>query len=358
MAQRLDRAASSCPPLRCLPVQMPGHGRSLALEVGGQVGTQQLLDPELGAMWPVRGDQSGGPFQGTEQIGSVGPPGQLRRERTGDRVTDARPSEQVDLLGRDVREDLAGQVVGHGAVVPGEVGQEVVGCRVSAQRHGSEPDSGDPPVGAGVQQGRLLVIEEQPAEPGESGCLLDRERQLLGAQLVQPLLHAEPRDRQAGVEPARHHEPDVGQTVAHEDVQTLQHVLAAEVVGVIEHEPHPRGQSGEGVEHVGHEIRTHRRPWHDEGVQGIRRLQCRAGREGGQHRVPEPSGIVVLLVQGHPGARDVLPADPVGQEQRLAVAGGRADERERTVLALVQGGQQCRTVHELCWKAGNSRLGP
>ena len=94
---------------------------------------------------------------------------------------------------------------------------------------------------------------------------------------------------------------------------------------------------------------TRLRRWLDGGTAGQAASAC-------EDRGPQAAGVVVLLVQRNPGAGHVVTADPVGQQERLAVAGRGADEGEGAVLTVVQGAHQGRPGDELRGEVGNSCL--
>ena len=277
--QRFDRSVLSCPPGGRLPVQLRRRRRAVAVEVGGQVGAHQLLDAELRPVRPGRHDETGRALEGAEHVGGVGAAGQLRGQRGRDGVADARPAEEVAFLLRDVGEHLAGEVVGHRALVAGEGGEEVVGGGVVAQRQGGEPDPRGPPVGARMEVGGLPSGEVQAAEFREGRGLLGRE----ASCAVRSSHSRSSRRSRATGSAGSNRLASTSRTVLRRwrsrswrpcRVSGLRRWCASSSTSATR-----TGRRRERLQQVGEEVDAHRRAGHDEAAQAARRRHCRAGRE-------------------------------------------------------------------------------
>ena len=101
---------------------------------------------------------------------------------------------------------LAEQIVGDGAVVPGELPHEPRGVVGVLQGQGGQAQCGGPALGARHQRGDLgarechRLVVEQPL--GLGGV----ERQLVGAHLPEPVRELEPVEPDRGVEAAAEHD--------------------------------------------------------------------------------------------------------------------------------------------------------
>ena len=95
-------------------------------------------------------------FESVEHTACVVASAQLRGECGGHGVTDAGHAQEVLQVGGQPAEDLADQVVGHRAVVTGELGEERLVVGRLRQAESGQPQARGPPPGAPVQDLDLL----------------------------------------------------------------------------------------------------------------------------------------------------------------------------------------------------------
>ena len=111
------------------------------------MGAQQFLDAVDLAARPGRGHQRGLMFESVQHTARVLASAQLRGERGGQGVTDAGYAQEVLQVGGQPAEDLTDQVVGHRAVITGELGEErVVVARLRHAARGQPHPAAHPPV--------------------------------------------------------------------------------------------------------------------------------------------------------------------------------------------------------------------
>ena len=121
-----------------------------------------------------------------------------------------------------------------------------------------------------------------------------------------------------------------------------------QVVHVVEDQPDRLWQTGQGGGELRDELRLGSGPPDPRGLPPAGTRHGRAAGHRGHHRGPQPPRIVVARIEADPrrvhrgaGLR------PVRQQQRLPVAGRRADQCDVGGRARVQVGAQVRACHEL-----------
>ncbi len=217
------------------PLQQPEVVRPRPSQLRAQELEQQsvVAIPDLGAgvagHEEVRGRELG------QHPAAVAPAGQGVRQLSGDRVGHRGAEEKLPQpIGLTV-EDLVQQIVGHGAVVPGEAAQEAgaVGLRGKGQR--GEADAGSPPLGPPVQRLDVARCEFGRERLQGLAALLECEGQVGGTDLREVVGEAQSLQAQARVGPGRDHQSKRRRPVE----QRLQFALddrALDLVKVVEHE--------------------------------------------------------------------------------------------------------------------------
>ena len=76
------------------------------------------------------------------------------------------------------------------------------------------------------------------------------------------------------------------------------------------------------------------------------------------HRItPEPGRVVIARVQRQPRGWPLAAPGPVGQQDRLAVPGGSADQHQAPPQSLIKLFRQTRAGHQARPRAGHMQLG-
>ena len=144
------------PPAGGHRVQLGRPPRAPALQVGEQMRAQQLLNL-VGLARPARRrDQGGLPLEPIEDTAGLLPFRQRGGEPDRHQVTDADHAQELLRGLRQPGQDLPNQIVGHRAVVSGEVGEERLAVGGLLHGAGGQPQTGDPAAGPPVQHLDLL----------------------------------------------------------------------------------------------------------------------------------------------------------------------------------------------------------
>ena len=339
VCKRLSGPPLLRPPERCAPVHLGRQVRSVTAQVRDELGAQQLGDPVLGSRRARTGDQASTPHQLVEHVGRVFAVGEFDGQTPRKGPGDADTAQGLPLRGLEAGEHLVDEVVRDRALVPRELGQEAVRIGVRVQRHGRQPQPGDPAARPHLQQRDLRRRQPQPQQLHQRRRLLVGEQQLLVAHLVEPLLHPQPGQRQGRVTPAREHEPETARGAAHEHLETMAYRGALQVLDVVQHQAHPLRQGREALQQLAEEVQLDRLARHNESAQTAVGRHGRERRQGGEHRAPHPSGVGVLGFEAYPRCRRVGGrTDPGGQQGCLSRPGRGAHERQVPVGAAVEGG--------------------
>jgi hypothetical protein len=145
-------------------------------------------------------------FQGVEDLAGVRAAGQRRGERRRQRITDAHRAQQVQHLGRQPREDLPDQVVGDGAAVAGEVGEEPVGIVGLAQGQRRQPQPRGPALRLLDQQAQLVRAQQHVGRGEQLPRFGHGEPEGLGADLAHLGVQPHPAQREGRIAPPAEHE--------------------------------------------------------------------------------------------------------------------------------------------------------
>jgi hypothetical protein len=118
---------------------------------------EQLVIPVGAPPWSHRGDEAVGPLQtGQHRLAAVAA-GEGVGQVAVQLVDDAGPQQEAaHLVGLPIQH-LPGQVVGDALVVTGELGHEPVWVRLLLHGHDREPKPSGPSLGAGLQQGQVVL---------------------------------------------------------------------------------------------------------------------------------------------------------------------------------------------------------
>ena len=319
------------------PMQVGGAVGPPSPQVGVQVGAQQRMEAEPPLALAVAHHQRRPVLQVGQHVGGVAAFGQRGGQRRGDGVAHAHREQHLDHLVGQRGEDLADEVVGDRLPVAGEIGEERRRVRGLAQRDAGQAQRRGPARRLRVQQPVLRGGDADVGPRQHGRGLLGGEGERGRAQLAQLAREAKPPQAQRRVGAARQHQPQARRPVLEQGLQARDRVGVDQLLQVVEHH-HERPRHGhervdDGVEELGAAAR------HLGEAHGAQRVAVRDGRhrrERGEHARPEPPVGVVLAVQREPGDPAGAPGDPVGQQERLAVARGRRDEDDLAVAGVVK----------------------
>ncbi len=327
-----------------------------ARQLGGvpvvQLGPEQLGEQRVVAVpGPGRAGGRGEhvlALQPGQDPGPVGAAGQRVRQVAAEPVGDTRPEQERPQLGGLGGQHLLDQVAGDGPVVAGQVGHEPPWLGVLAQREGGQPQPGRPALGPPPQRLQLGPGQLDPVAGQQHGRLLEREGQVGLAELGELAGHPQPVQGQRRVGAAGHDQAELGGGVPEQEPELARHLWAGRLMQVVQDQHHRPVELQQAAHHRAKE------PVADLG------LRFEAGQEPvrghgtgpaqrGQHLGPEPRRVLVARADPHPGhrARRPSPRRPRGQQEGLAVAGGRGQQGQRPLGALVQQPQQPLTGHRL-----------
>ena len=259
-------------------------------------------------------------------------PGQLglRTGLTEDRVAqggthlvdDRCPAQEPLHTVGELSQRLAVEVVGDEAVITGD--RQDIAVAVPGDRCG-EVEAGGPTLGAyGHRRGFLRrdlhvgLGEDLPRPGGIEGQVTGHE------------LHGVPRGPQPGqvrlLETTRGHQLGTVRYASHHHAQDIVAVRRPELVQVVEEQDERDGTGAERGGHAGRRPTQGRYP--EPGHVGrqillTRDLPVRGSQQGQQRR-----RVVVQAIQRHPPDTPIIHLRPLGQQGRLAVAGGGRDAHD------------------------------
>jgi hypothetical protein len=347
MAEGVDRLVVGEPPPGRGGLQVPVDLRTVPSEIGDQVGPQQRVDAVVGEGRAL--DQRRRLAEVVELPVGVVPCRQLGGEPGRQRGAHADRAEEPLRVRAQRVEDLAGQVLGHRALVPGEVGEEAGRVIGPAQGESGQPQAGSPALRARVQHGQRRRCQLEAGGRQQRGRLVQREAQGIHPQFVQSALQPEPRDRDRRVGPAREDQAQSRRPAADQPGELSQDLPSGQLLHVVEDQPN-RGLEGvHGVREFLHDVQPARQRRHSGQPLEPRVPACRGeGQQRGRHRTPQSPGVVVVGVQRHPRRLRVpVVADPVRQQQRLPEPGGGTDDDDLIGGGLVQPLPESGTRREL-----------
>jgi hypothetical protein len=233
-------------------------------------------------------------------------------------------------------EDLLGEVLGDRVVVAGEALQRRVAILDPSQPHGREVHRGRPARRARVQEIGLFGGQRDAVELAQQRAGLDRgEGERRRADLRERALAAHPRERERRLRARGEHERDVGREGARGVVQRADAGVVVDLMDVVEDDrdaPAVRLEVGRQAVDRGLDGRRC-------GVEPLERGrgQVVAQPRGPRRDVgPQPRRVVVAAVERDPRRRDLAVGEPRADGNGLAVAGRRADQRERSVEGAIE----------------------
>ena len=337
VAQRAHRVAGGGEPRERAAVQVGDAVGPPPPQVGVELGAQQRVDPEPPPALAVAHHERGVVFEVGQRVARVGPPGERGGQRGGDGVAHAHREQHLDDLVGQRGQDLAHQVVGDGLPVAGEIGEERGRVRGLAQGDAGQAQRRGPARRLRVQEVVLRGGDVHVGPRQHGGGLLGGEGERGCPQLPQLAGEPQPSEAQRRVRAAGQHQPQARRPVVQQGREACQRVGVGQLLQVVEHHDERAGHRDQRVDDGVEELRAAAR--HVGQPHSAQRVGGGHGghrREGGQHARPEPPVGVVLAVDGQPGDPARLPRHPVGEQERLAVTGGRRDEDDLAVADLVE----------------------
>ena len=242
-------------PVRAVPVgglapQLGDLPRRLAPElVAQQLGEERVVAVLLAPV-AERHHEDVGPLQPGQGPLAVVAAGEGVGQLAAELVHDRGPDQEVAQLGRQAVQDLGDQVAGQAAVVAGQLEHEPAWVGVAQHRHRGQAQPGRPALGAGLEHGQVGVGQPGPEVVAvqQLGHLGHAEGQVGGPELAQLAGDEQPVQRQGRVGPGDQHQPEPGRGVADQQLQPPQDLGVGELVDVVEHQHHRRGQLAEGLD--------------------------------------------------------------------------------------------------------------
>jgi hypothetical protein len=245
--------------------------------------------------------------------------------------------------------------MGHRALIAREFADRPVVISGIGYRQSSEAETCGPAIGAPLQRGQLLGRGMKIRLVQQLGRLVHREAHVVDAQLAQRAGGPQSRNGSQGTS-AGQDEDDVGGTVADQDIQTVHHLRAAQFVRVIQDQPNGPLQLAQCLDELGEVARLGGGP-PPRGGDGMVDRYVGACRNGAGNCGPQPSWIVVIAVQIHPGRHHIgAGAHPV-REQRGLAESRRCAHRD-DITCVVQGSQQSLSNDDLVRDPRRGDLGP
>jgi MFS family permease len=239
--------------------------------------------------------------------------GQLAVDPVQDRGAQQQPPHRLGLP----VQHLGQQVFGHRPLGPGELRRQPPRIGVPGQPQRGQPQPRRPALGPLHQPRHLGQVH--PSRLEQLPRLGHGEPQIRLADLGQLALQPQPVQAQPHVMPGGQHEPQPRRGPQDQQLQ-LPQCLRAQLVHVVDHQPHPVIQGGQvGQQPLGDhppvQVRS-RRQLPDQ------RRPRRGLPQRGQHRQPELLRIPLAAPGRHPrgAARHARLAEPGSQQHRLAAA--------------------------------------
>ena len=244
--QRLAPEPGAGEPLRRARVELRLEAGALEPQARAQQLGEQPVVAEPRAVTVERDEERAGALELLERERAVVAAGQRVGQIAADAAGDARAQQQLARRRGQPGQHLAGQVVGDGAIVAGELGDERVGVGLAAQRQPGEPEAGGPALRALEQARDERGPQREPQPLQQRGRLLQREREIGGAQLAQAAGQPQARERKLRIGAGRRHHV---QRVAAMDEQLAERGerRAAQQVEVVEHEHRALRRTGQRV---------------------------------------------------------------------------------------------------------------
>jgi hypothetical protein len=196
VVDRLVVPALRLAPLRSAQAERRHGGGVAAAELAAQHVAEEVVVPVPLAAVVERHEEEVGLLDRLEHPGRVRAPEHGVAERRAELVEHGGAGEELDLAGRGLAELLGAQVVGDEAVVAAEGGHTRGRARAVLQGQRGQVEADGPALGALVQVRRLALGQLDARGADEHLRLRRRERELVGAELHEAAVGAEPRHRQ------------------------------------------------------------------------------------------------------------------------------------------------------------------
>ena len=313
-----------------------------------QVGEQVVVAPPAADLIQRHQEQPG-PLDLLQQRLAPGPAGDRVAQRTGQPFQHrGLQQEGAHLLGLAL-EHLLGQVVQDVPVAAGERGHEPGDVRLAAQRQRGQLQPGCPAFGPRGQRRHICSGQRHVGYgghlPQQRRGLLNGELQLSRAELGQLPAGPTPGQRQRRVAAAGQHQAQPRRPVLQQEPQRVVYLPGADHVVIVEDQQRlaVAGPGGQIVDQRCDEPleRGRRRgPGQRANPPGDSLVYL---VQGGQHMTPEPDRVVVTGIQRQPRGRTPAVPGPVGQQDRLAVSGRRADQDQPLPESVIEPFRQART---------------
>ena len=245
-----------------------------------------------------RGHERAGLLQILQDPFPARPPGQHVRQRAGHPLQHGRAQQQQPRLLALPVQHLGQQVLGHRPIGAGELRGEPLRVRVLGQRQRGQPQPSDPALSPSVQPGQHLVRQLHPGSAEQRSRLSQAEPQIGRTDIGQLPVQPQPVQPQPQVMPGREDEPQLWRRARHQELQLGQHLIRAQQMRIVDHQPQPVFQRGQILQQP-----LHHRPAVQIRRRGQRPHQHRSGRCTPQrvgYRDPEPSRITLLAVHRYP----------------------------------------------------------
>jgi hypothetical protein len=300
----------------------PGH--RTAVELGRDLGLaeRQLAAQEVAEQLVVAVPRPAAVQRDQEAVGSLERFEHARRvasfehrvaQAAAHPVQDRCAREEAHLIGRQPREQLEPQVVGHEAVLAAE-GLHLACCRAARpQRERGQVEARGPALGPLRELDDVGVSEVDAGTTQQRRRLVGVETQVVGADLHHPPLRPQPGQRQRRLLPARHHHLRSVRDVVEQCGDRVEARRIGQELHVVE-------DQDDRVRHAGERRTDARDAGRPDGLAGP--------RERLEHRRRD----LLDAVQRH---RYVAQ-----QDHRIVVALVESDHRERPVVVLRQVGEQ------------------
>ena len=290
-----------------------------------------VAEPALVAV--ERGDEHPRALELLQYAGAVVAAGQRVRELAAQPLRHARAQEELAPRRRLQGEDLVGQVVGHRAVVAGELGDEGVRVILAGQGQPGQPQPRRPALGPLHEALELVRAQGEPEAGEHRRALLRGEREVGGAHLAEATGEAQPGEREVRVGAGG--TDDVEPVAEAEQLAQRRDRSAADALEVVQHDDRASGRGGQRVG----------KPQGERVVERVaRRLEALERRPGaaqcGEHVGPEARRVGMAGRQRQP--RGAAVRRPARQQHRLAPARRGGDEGQRAFGPGVESRVQAR----------------
>ena len=244
----------------------------------------------------------------------------------------------------DPGQELRLDVLPHQPVIAAEQDRRPPERAALPQGQRRQVQPGRPSLGPLVQRRHVVLAQRHLRPAQQRGRLLAGQRQVTGADLEEPALGAQPRDPQRRLVPARQHQPRAAGHVIGQHRHRAPAFGVVQQVHVIEHQRHRRGHRPERRPQPRHDRTGHRA--HRRG----QRLEHRTADrlylvQRRRHVAEQHLGVVVSLIDRHPGEGVAIALGPLRQQRRLAVSRWRGNRHNRRTVITRQPFDQRRPAN-------------